>query len=249
MSTWRRRRPQLETVRAQLVDVGEARAQFEHAVGTIINQKLANFTIPPSPLEARAAADSARRALAARWSAGRTLPPPSAAPPPPTRRSASPISAFYPTITWAEQAALRAPTAAPGFRARARCGAWARRQRSCSSTPASATPSPTRRATTTRRRSANYKATVLPAFKRWRTSSQRSAHPRAGVGRRRRAVAAAQHSFDLSNQRYKGGVTSYLEVLTAEATLLHNQRTRPTSRPAVLQPACCSFAPSAAAGM
>ncbi len=40
-----------------------------------------------------------------------------------------------------------------------------------------------------------------------------------------RAVDAAQHSFDLSNQRYKGGVTSYLEVLTAEATLLQNQRT------------------------
>jgi len=40
-----------------------------------------------------------------------------------------------------------------------------------------------------------------------------------------RAVAAAQRSFDLSNARYKGGVTSYLEVLTAEATLLGDQRT------------------------
>ena len=40
-----------------------------------------------------------------------------------------------------------------------------------------------------------------------------------------RAVAAAQHSLDISNQRYKGGVTSYLEVLTAETTLISNQRT------------------------
>jgi outer membrane protein TolC len=40
-----------------------------------------------------------------------------------------------------------------------------------------------------------------------------------------RAVASAQHSFDLSNRRYKGGVTSYLEVLTSEATLIQNQRT------------------------
>ena len=40
-----------------------------------------------------------------------------------------------------------------------------------------------------------------------------------------KAVESAQHSFDISNQRYKGGVTSYLEVLTAEATLLQNQRT------------------------
>ena len=37
------------------------------------------------------------------------------------------------------------------------------------------------------------------------------------------AVDAAQHSFDLSNARYKGGVTSYLEVLTAEQTLLQDQ--------------------------
>ena len=40
-----------------------------------------------------------------------------------------------------------------------------------------------------------------------------------------RAVESAQHSVDLSNQRYQGGVTSYLEVLTSEGVLLQNQRT------------------------
>jgi len=40
-----------------------------------------------------------------------------------------------------------------------------------------------------------------------------------------RAVDSARHSFDLSNTRYKGGVTSYLEVLTAEQTLLQDQVT------------------------
>ena len=40
-----------------------------------------------------------------------------------------------------------------------------------------------------------------------------------------KAVASAQHSFDISNQRYKGGITSDLEVLTAKAALLQNQRT------------------------
>ena len=39
-----------------------------------------------------------------------------------------------------------------------------------------------------------------------------------------RAVAAAQRSLDLSTQRYKGGATSYLEVLIADSTLLSNQR-------------------------
>ncbi|MGH9562339.1 MAG: efflux transporter outer membrane subunit, partial [Terracidiphilus sp.] len=41
---------QLETVRAQLVDLGAARAQYEHAVGTIANYDLSTFSIPPSPL-------------------------------------------------------------------------------------------------------------------------------------------------------------------------------------------------------
>ena len=40
-----------------------------------------------------------------------------------------------------------------------------------------------------------------------------------------RAVASAQHSFDLSNQRYKAGATSYLEVITAETALITNERT------------------------
>ena len=38
---------QLETVRAQLVDLGVARAQYEHAIGTIANYNLPGFSIPP----------------------------------------------------------------------------------------------------------------------------------------------------------------------------------------------------------
>src|SRR5208282_3021038 len=42
---------QLDTVRAQLIDLGVARAQFEHAVGTIADYKLPEFSIPFSPLD------------------------------------------------------------------------------------------------------------------------------------------------------------------------------------------------------
>lgn len=38
------------------------------------------------------------------------------------------------------------------------------------------------------------------------------------------AVAAAQHSLDLSNSRYRGGVASYLEVTTAQSAALGNER-------------------------
>ncbi|MGB6192297.1 MAG: TolC family protein, partial [Terracidiphilus sp.] len=41
-----------------------------------------------------------------------------------------------------------------------------------------------------------------------------------------RAVNAAQRSLDLSNQRFKGGATSYLEVVTAQQALLTNQRSQ-----------------------
>lgn len=39
------------------------------------------------------------------------------------------------------------------------------------------------------------------------------------------AVASAQHSLDLSLSRYRGGVTSYLEVITAQSAALADQVT------------------------
>jgi len=70
-----------------------------------------------------------------------------------------------------------------------------------------------------------YRATVLGAFNEVedRLSDLKVLEDEAAS--EQRAVAAAQHSLDLSNQRYKGGVTNYLEVLVAESTLLSNQRT------------------------
>jgi len=72
---------------------------------------------------------------------------------------------------------------------------------------------------------AGYRNTVFLAFNdvEDQLSGLRILEQESGV--ERKAVDSAQHSFDISNQRYKGGVTSYLEVLTAEATLLQNQRT------------------------
>src|SRR5262249_39091842 len=39
------------------------------------------------------------------------------------------------------------------------------------------------------------------------------------------AVASAQRSLDLALNRYRGGITTYLEVITAQNALLTNQRT------------------------
>ena len=40
-----------------------------------------------------------------------------------------------------------------------------------------------------------------------------------------RAIQAAQRSLDLAMNRYRGGITIYLEVITAQNALFANQRT------------------------
>jgi NodT family efflux transporter outer membrane factor (OMF) lipoprotein len=40
----------LDTTRAQLIDIGIARAEYEHAIGSIADYKLPSFSIPPTPL-------------------------------------------------------------------------------------------------------------------------------------------------------------------------------------------------------
>jgi NodT family efflux transporter outer membrane factor (OMF) lipoprotein len=217
-------RTQLETVRAQLVDLGVARAQFEHAIGTIANLKLSEFTIPPSPLDLPlpkvpvgvpsqllerrpdiAAAE--RRAAQANAQIGIA------------------VSAFYPTINL---------VGTGGFESM-HGGTWIQGPSALWTLGAQAAQllfdAGQRHALTDQARHsyeaqvAGYRSAVFQAFNdvEDQLSSLRILQQESVT--EQRAVESAQHSFDLSNQRYKGGVTSYLEVLTAEATLLQNQRT------------------------
>jgi NodT family efflux transporter outer membrane factor (OMF) lipoprotein len=231
-------RTQLETVRAQRIDVGVARAQFEHAIGTIANAKLSEFSIPPSPLvlsvlsvpsvtqsqdlalpkvplgvpsqllERRpdiAAAE--RRAAAANAQIGIA------------------VSAFYPTINL---------VGTGGFESM-HGGTWIQGPSALWSLGAQATEllfdAGQRHALTDKARheyaaqADAYRSTVFLAFNdvEDQLSGLRILEAESAV--EQKAVDSAQRSYDLSNQRYRGGVTSYLEVLTAEATLIQNQRT------------------------
>jgi NodT family efflux transporter outer membrane factor (OMF) lipoprotein len=215
---------QLETVRAQLVDVGVARAQFEHAIGTIANYDISAFHIPPAPLDLPmpkvpigvpsqllerrpdiAAAE--RQAAAANAQVGIA------------------ISAFYPNITLG---------ALGGFQS-ASPGAWLQGSSTIWTLGAQATQllfdAGQRHAITDQARHTyesqvnGYRSTVFQAFNdvEDQLSTLRVLEQESQV--QNSAVASAQHSLDLSNQRYKGGVTSYLEVLTAEQTLISDQIT------------------------
>jgi NodT family efflux transporter outer membrane factor (OMF) lipoprotein len=215
---------QLQTVRAQLIDVNEARAQYEHAIATLVNKQARELTLPPSPLdrelpkvpiglpsqlmERRPDISAAERRIAAA-----------------NAQIGIAVSAFYPTITLGTSG---------GFES-THFGTWIQGPSALWSLGAQATEllfdAGRRRAITDQTKHAyeatasTYKATVLGAFNEVedKLSDLRILEQESAA--ERQAVAAAQHSLDLSNNRYKGGVTSYLEVLTAESALLTNQRT------------------------
>jgi outer membrane protein TolC len=71
---------------------------------------------------------------------------------------------------------------------------------------------------------ANYRQSVLNAFQEVEDNlaALRILDQESGV--QARAVAAAQRSLAISTGRYKGGVTTYLEVLTAQTVQLSNER-------------------------
>jgi NodT family efflux transporter outer membrane factor (OMF) lipoprotein len=215
---------QLETVRAQRVDAEQARAEFEHAVGTIADYKLPTFSIPFSPLNLElpktpigvpsqllerrpdiAAAE--RRTAAANAQIGIA------------------VSAYYPTINLGGTGGFESTHG----------GTWIQGPSALWSLGAQATEllfdAGQRHAVTDQARHnyeaqvSAYKGAVFLAFQdvEDQLSSLRVLEREAVV--EQAAVASAQHSFDVSNRRYKGGVTSYLEVLTAETALLQNEQT------------------------
>ena len=217
-------RTQLETTRAQLVDVGVARAQYEHAVGTIADYKLPTFSIPFSPLDGPlpkvplgvpsqllerrpdiAAAE--RRAAAANAQIGIA------------------ISAFYPTISLGGTG---------GFES-THVGTWLQGPSALWTLGGQATEllfdAGQRHALTDQSRHnyeaqvANYKSAIFLAFNDVEDQLSGIRILEQETSAEQKAVDSAQHSYNVSSQRYKGGVTSYLEVLTAETTLIQNQRT------------------------
>ena len=215
---------QLETTRAQLVDVNEARKEFEHAIATLINKEATDVTLAASPLDL--ALPKVPTGVPSQLVERR--PDISAA----ERRTAASnaqigiaISAFYPNVVLGGGGGFESTNI--GTLIQGPSALW--------SLGASATEllfdAGKRHAITDQARhnyeaqAATYRATVLGAFNEVEDRLSDLQVLQEESVTEQRAVAAAQHSLDLSNQRYKGGATSYLEVLIAESTLLTNQRT------------------------
>jgi NodT family efflux transporter outer membrane factor (OMF) lipoprotein len=215
---------QLETVRAQLIGVEQGRAQYEHAIATLANLPAGELNLAPAPLdlplpkvsvglpsqlvERRPDIAAAERRVAAA-----------------NAQIGIAVSAYYPTITLGGTGGFESLNA----------GTWIQGPSSLWSLGAQATQllfdAGRRHALSDEARhayeaqAATYKATVLGAFNEVEDKLSDLRILDSELAAERKAVAAARHSLDISNQRYKGGAASYLEVLVAESTLLTNQRT------------------------
>jgi NodT family efflux transporter outer membrane factor (OMF) lipoprotein len=215
---------QLEGARAQLVELGVQRAQFEHAIAVLVGESATGFRIAERPiggdppaiptgipselLERRPDISAAERRVA----------------------SANALigvakSAYYPTIALGTGAGVE--SGAIGSLFNANSAQW------------NAGPSATEtvfdgglrkaqvQAAISQREqvTALYREQVLSAFRdvEDQLSALQVLEQEAAV--EQRAVNAAKRSTELSTLRYKGGLTTYLEVLTNQTIELTDERT------------------------
>jgi NodT family efflux transporter outer membrane factor (OMF) lipoprotein len=214
----------LETTQAEAIDVGVARAQFEHAVAVLVGKPPADFTLPPLPLTAPPPPIPAGlpSALLER------RPDIAAA----ERQVASANSqiglaklAYYPIIDLAvsggfESGSITTLLQGPGT-------LWA-----VGASAAYTVFDVGRRRSLSQEAQASYdqavafyRQTVLTGFQQVEDNlaALRILEQEAGV--QDQAVQAAQKSLDLSTTRYDGGVTDYLEVITAQNAALSDEVT------------------------
>jgi NodT family efflux transporter outer membrane factor (OMF) lipoprotein len=72
---------------------------------------------------------------------------------------------------------------------------------------------------------AAYRQSVLTAFQEVEDNLSGLRILDAESKKQEQAVQSAEHSLALSTNRYKGGLVTYLEVITAQSTALSNERT------------------------
>lgn len=214
---------QVEATRAQLVDLSVQRQQDEHAIAVLVGVPATGFAIPEKPLAGDPPAiptgvpsellqrrpdiaSAERRVAAANAQIGIAQ------------------AAFYPQVSLGTTGAVESAAITRLF--------------SSGSAEWSAGPSASQILFDAGRRRAQmdvavaqreqatalYRQQVLSAFRdvEDQLSALRVLEEEAAV--QGRAVDAARQSADLSLVRYKGGITTYLEVLTNQTILLNDQR-------------------------
>lgn len=214
----------LETVQAQEMNLGILRAQLEHAIAALIGKPAASLTIPAEELRTNAMAAPAsvpsellerrpdiaaaeRRVAAANAQIGVAR------------------AAYYPTITL---------SASGGFAGSAIDSLldWPSRVWSIGAGAGELIfDGGARTAAVEQSRAARdsaaaqYRQTVLTAFQQVEDDLAALRILEQEIRQEEAAVKAAAHYLDLAVDRYKLGIDSYLNVITAQTTLLSNRQT------------------------
>jgi NodT family efflux transporter outer membrane factor (OMF) lipoprotein len=213
---------QLDATRAQAIDVGVLRAQYEHAVATLVGTPAPSFTLPPLPLsmpppriplglpsellERRPDIAAAERHVAAA-----------------NAQVGIAASAYYPVLNLAASA---------GFESGSITTLISGPSLFWSAGPAAAATLfdvGRRRALSEQARAAydqtvaNYRETVLTGFQQVEDELNALSLLEQEAQVQGEAVAAAQKALATATNRYKGGVTSYLEVITEQNVALTNE--------------------------
>ena len=215
---------QLETTRAQSVDVGVNRAAFEHAIAVLVGRPASSFAIPPLSLN---------------------TPPPPVPPGVPSdllerrpdiaaaerrvQEANAQIgvakAAYYPNITLGAGGGFE--SGALGTFIQGASGFWTL----AGSAAELIFDGGQRRGMSDQARAVyeqsvdDYRQTVLVAFQEVEDNLAALRLLQEEAKTEDAAVAAAQHSLDLSTTRYRGGVTNYLEVTTAQSAALSDEVT------------------------
>ncbi|MBZ5570714.1 MAG: efflux transporter outer membrane subunit [Acidobacteriia bacterium] len=215
---------QLETARAQDIEVKAQRTQLEHAIAVLIGEPAPSFTLPLSALNATPPvippglpsellerrpdiAFSERQMAAANANIGVAK------------------AAYFPLFNFPAGAGFESTTVIN----------WLSNPSTFVSVGISAVgtifDAGRRRASLDQARAAynqsvaNYQQNVLTAYQEVEDNLAALRLLEQEAATQAAAVAAAEHSLELSRNRYTGGVTTYLEVITAQTTALADERT------------------------
>ncbi len=215
---------QLETTRAQAIDVGVLRAQYEHAIATLVGKPASSFHLSPLPLtspppsiplelpsellERRPDIAAAERRMAAA-----------------NAQIGVAKAAYYPNISLGatggfESGVITTLLSGPSILWSAGASAIApifdAGRRRANADQAIAAYDQT---------VANYRETVLTGFQQVEDNLAALRILEKEADTQQHAVLASQKYLELSLTRYRGGITSYLEVTTAQSAALTDEVT------------------------
>ncbi|WP_175763125.1 efflux transporter outer membrane subunit [Burkholderia ambifaria] len=214
---------QLQSAQAASIDNGVARAQYEHAIATLIGEPASTFSLPPNPLTAQppiTPVDVPSALLERR-------PDIAAA----ERRAASAneqigvaIAAFFPTLTLSATGGFQSSVWSQLFTLPARF--WTvGPQLAATLFDAGLRAAQTDAARATYDQDvAAYRLAVLTAFQdvEDNLASQRILAQEVDV--QRQAVDSAEHALAIVTNQYKAGTVAYLNVLSAQTTAFTAQQ-------------------------